>query len=177
MLREISQPDVILGNPAIAAPIAAGEVQAGILSDEIDALEADLHILTSTERGIARREKILKITPLDTDTLEERRYKVLVNWYDTYPYTRRDLVSRLKRLVGEGEFTFNLDTQARTLDIRIKLTSKKDEAVIIKLIDDIVPLDIVLTVKLLYRTWASFPGAKWDDFAGMTWYEMGTLEE
>jgi hypothetical protein len=207
MLREMSQPDVVLRNPAIAAAVTAGEAQMQRLTDEIDALEADLHILTSTERGIARRERILGIMPLDTDTIQERAYRVLVKWYDTYPYTRRDLIARLKRLVGDCEFTVNigfqnirtwasfpgtrwidfegmtwyevatmgLDQGTKTLKVLIELSSKKKETAIRKLIDDIAPLDLALDARLRYRTWASFPGARWIDFEGMTWYEVATI--
>jgi hypothetical protein len=207
MLREIAQPEIILNNPTLALAIEAGEKQVEILENEIASLEADLHILTSTMRGIARREKILGITPLDTDTLTERAYRVLLRWYDTYPYTRRDLIARLKRIVGDGEFSFDigfqnirtwasfpntpwtefdgatwndtaimgLDKGVKTLKILVELTSKKNVAAIRKLIDDIVPLDIVLDVDLRYKTWASFPAACWGDFAGMVWYEMATI--
>jgi hypothetical protein len=208
MLREIAQPDVILNNPALAFPIAAGEKQAETLDGEIASLEGNLHILTSDEHGIARREKILGIIPLDTDTLAERAYRVLVKWYDTYPYTRRNLIARLKRLVGDGKFTFDIGFQdvmvwksfqgtrwsdlgditwrematmgpgrgAKTLKVLIELTSKKDIATIRKLIDDIVPLDIAIDVGLRYRVWASFPGARWSDFTGISWREMATIE-
>jgi hypothetical protein len=176
MLRDISMPGVVMANPALALPIAAADAQAEILEREIDALESDLHILTATERGIARREKILGITPLDTDTPSERAYRVRVKWHDIVPYTRRELIARLTRLVGDGQFTFLLDLAARTLKVRVELTSKKQAAAIAALVEEIVPLDIVTDVRIRYRQWDTFAGQRWQDF-DMSWMDMASLAE
>ena len=46
------------------------------LRDAADAVLDAQFISTAGEQGIARYEKIFKITPMDTDTLDERRFKV-----------------------------------------------------------------------------------------------------
>jgi hypothetical protein len=174
MLREIAQPDIVMGNPALALPVIAGEKQAEILDAEIAALEGNIHILTSDERGIARRERVLGIIPLDTDTLQERAYKVLVKWYDTYPYTLRDLAARLDRLCGKDAYEIIYDKADKFLQCLIELKSKKMVAAINDLLESIVPLDVAFQTRLRYRTWDSFPGMTWAGFEGMTWYEMAT---
>ena len=54
------------------------------MNDKIDltqltaALEDDLLTFTATLRGIKRREREYGITPKDTDTLEDRRYRIFL---------------------------------------------------------------------------------------------------
>lgn len=47
------------------------------LRDAADAVLDAQFISTAGETAIARYEKIFKITPMDTDTLDERRFRVL----------------------------------------------------------------------------------------------------
>ena len=89
-MPEIYLPPHIEALQEIAEVNRITEIQLAKLEECINELRDNLLILTSRESGIARREKILKITPLDTDTLEERRFRVWLNWYDSYPYTEKD---------------------------------------------------------------------------------------
>lgn len=66
----------------------------------INNLNADLHIATATEEGIARREKIYGIKPSDTATLEERRFALRLRAADSREYTEKYLRQQLDNLVG-----------------------------------------------------------------------------
>mgnify|MGYP000337976609 CR=1 FL=1 len=47
------------------------------LNTAVDEVLDTQFVSTAGERGIARYEKIFGITPMDTDTLDERRFRVL----------------------------------------------------------------------------------------------------
>ena len=47
-----------------------------LLSDSISEVFDSQYILTAPLRGIERYEKIFKIIPYDTDTLEDRRFRI-----------------------------------------------------------------------------------------------------
>ncbi|MCQ4637663.1 YmfQ family protein [Anaerovorax odorimutans] len=127
------------------------DIQLAKLEDCIDELRDNLLIMTSRESGISRREKILKISPLDTDSLEERRFRILLNWYDSYPYTEKDILQRLNRLCGAGEYIFDLDKTQNNLECRLELTSKKKRDALELLLNEILSLNIALTVGLRYN--------------------------
>ena len=62
-------------------------------------------IATADEYGISRFEKLLKIYPSKEDTLESRRLRVQIRWFDELPYTMITLLERLIMLCGENNFT------------------------------------------------------------------------
>lgn len=137
---------------------------------DLEGVGKDILITTATERGIARREKILGITPQDTDALEDRRYRVLTQWYDTYPYTENNLRERLDRLAGEGNYELTV-TPTRCI-CKIGLARKLRYNAVRALLEKIVPLHIVLDIQLMYNTWGNYAGKKWSDESGKTWKQV-----
>lgn len=119
--------------------------------NELDSMDNNLFVLTSDLAGVKRRENILGISPLDSDTLEERRYKVLLKWYDTYPYTEADLNNRLTRLCTDGNYSLTIDSTAMTLEVKLGLSNKKNFTAMLELLEELVPLHIATTVSLLYN--------------------------
>lgn len=142
------------------------ERQCKKINDRIQEMRDNLLITTARESGIERREKILKITPLDTDTLEERRYKVLLRWYDTYPYTQNDLIERLNRVCGEDEYALKIDKVNNKISCLVELTSKKMVKDVRVLLDGILSLNVVLDVGVRYN--------QYEKFKAYTHRQMGT---
>lgn len=62
---------------------------------------------TADEYGISRWEKLLKIYPQKTDTLETRRMRVQNRWFHQLPYTVRMLIMRIAKML-EGESYFSI---------------------------------------------------------------------
>ena len=62
-------------------------------------------IETADEYGISRFEKLLKIYPSKDDTLESRRLRVQIRWFDELPYTLITLLEKLIMLCGKDNFT------------------------------------------------------------------------
>lgn len=151
-LRPIGWPRHIWALPEIQAIDNASEVTISEAEDAVQGLEDDILITTATENGIARREKILGITPLDTDTLEDRRFRVLSKWYDVYPYTDECLEERLTHLCGADGYTMSMDYDAMKLTVRVALGQKSQFNAAKELLEDIVPVYIILDVDLLYNT-------------------------
>lgn len=124
--------------------------------DMIVDLDSNIFVLTSDENGIKRREGILAITPLDTDTLEERRYRVWLKWYDTWPYTEYDLRDRLSRLCRDGNYELSIDVTGLTVTVKLGLTNKKNYAEMCKLIEELVPLQVVLNPSIIYNKYSQY---------------------
>ncbi|KXG78297.1 putative phage tail protein [Thermotalea metallivorans] len=115
----------------------------------VEDLIDDQFIETATERGIARREKILKITPFADDTLETRRFRIQARWNDKLPYTYRTLQSKLDQLCGEDGYEMTLG--AYSLGIKIELTKKRMFDEVEKLVKQMAPTNLVLSVELRYN--------------------------
>lgn len=168
-MPEIYLPPHIEALQEIAEVNRITEIQLAKLEECINELRDNLLILTSRESGIARREKILKITPLDTDTLEERRFRVWLNWYDSYPYTEKDVLQRMDRLCGVGEYIFALDKERNNLKVLLELTSKKNRTALEKLLDELLSLNIVLEVDLRYNQYFKLEKYTYAELAAYTY--------
>ena len=121
------------------------------LEQEIQNIVNDQFIQTATEKGIARREKMLKISPFADDTLETRRFRVLSVWNDKLPYTYRVLLERLDSLCGPDGYVIELNAGEYSLNIKIELTKKRMFDEVVKITRQMVPANIVIKVELRYN--------------------------
>ena len=121
------------------------------LKQEIENIVDDQFIQTATEKGIARREKMLKISPFADDTIETRRFRVQGVWNDKLPYTYRVLLERLDSLCGPDGYVMELNAGEYSLNIKIELTKKRMFDEVVRITRQMVPANIVVTVELRYN--------------------------
>lgn len=119
-------------------------------------LESDLFVGTATIRGIMRRERLFGIKPNDTDSLEDRRYRLLVEENNQIPYTMRTLRKKLSILCGEDGY--QLLCEKDRLTIRVELSRKNMFDDVYRMLENIVPLNISLCVGLLYNQYKTLSG-------------------
>lgn len=174
-LREIGWPMHLQSIPELMELDRVSDIQMLKLAQAIEDMEDDILIGTATEAGIARREKILGIKPLDTDTLEDRRLRVMSKWYDVYPYTRLDLKRRLDLLCGEDGYAMSMDYETMTLTVLLELTVKSQFQSVTDLLEKVVPVWIVLDIRLRYNQWKKAKKKTWSWAKTRTWKQV--LEE
>lgn len=80
----------------------------------------DQFVMDSTEYGVKRWEKILKIYPGSEDTLLQRKFRILVYLNRKIPYTYRVLENQLKTYFGDGNYNIDLKHKLYELNISIK---------------------------------------------------------
>lgn len=169
-LRTIELPPHLEAIPEFSEIDRVSDIQMLKFEQALEDLEDDILISTSTEEGIARREKILGITPLDTQSLQLRRDNVLLAWFDVYPYTRLDLQRRLDLLCGEGNSTVVYDAANQTMEVRILLVTKERKSAIEEMLERIAPLMIIFHVEILYHCWDEYKrNTTWNDMKTKTW--------
>lgn len=122
-----------------------------VLEDLMQQAMDDQFIQTAQEAGIARREKVLSISPFADDTLESRRFKVQALWNSKLPYTYRILVEKLDNLCGDGNYVLQLDHGNYSLVIKIELKAKRMLDSVFGIVRAMIPANLVLTVELRYR--------------------------
>ena len=74
-------------------------------------------ITTCDEQGISKFEKMLKLYPYESDTLEMRIARVLVEWNAQLPYTMRSFRQMLDVLCGAGNYEINLKHNEYAIEI------------------------------------------------------------
>lgn len=132
----------------------------------------DQFITEATENGIARREKMLEITPPATDTLEDRRLRVLSRYNENIPYTRKGLAVILESLCGPDGYELSIVTADFTVSVKVALAVKKQQEIIEETLERVLPYNMVFTVELLYNTWEKVKPYKWGGLSPLTWREI-----
>ncbi|MDE6111214.1 MAG: YmfQ family protein [Eubacterium sp.] len=132
----------------------------------------DQFISEATENGIARREKMLDITPYATDTLEDRRFRLLSRYNENTPYTRKSLANMLATLCGEDGYRLTILTSEFTVKVRVALTVKEQAESVSELLERILPYNMAFSVELLYNPWKRFGPYTWGDTNIHTWKEL-----
>lgn len=119
-----------------------------------DGLESVLNnqfVNDSTVNGIKRWEKILGIKPMDTDTLDDRKFRVLSRLNEQLPYTYKGLEEQLTLLCGKDGYRLIPDFEKYSLTVKVALTAKKKFSEIGNLLDRVVPCNIVITLLIMYN--------------------------
>lgn len=111
-------------------------------------------ILTAGNMGLSRWEKILEITPKGTDTLEDRRFRILTRINEELPYTLPQLRNILKTLCGEGNYSAEVEGGTYQLVVKVGLAAKNNFNDVESLLDRVVPQNMVVNLLQLYNTHA-----------------------
>lgn len=122
------------------------------LWDVIDDLFKEAFVTDESAAGASRWEKILEITPFDTDTIEFRNFRIHARLLEDKPYTYRTLCKQLAALCGSDGYIIKLDHDAYTLTVRVALKSKRFRNETKQMLERVVPLNLILDVDLMYNT-------------------------
>lgn len=110
----------------------------------------DCFVQTAQEAIIARWESIIGIVPLVTDTMETRRNRILYMMSVTLPYTLRMLKHvYLAQIVGEGNYTVEVDPVACTIIVNINPANVHQREDVASMLDTILPCNMALTFGLM----------------------------
>lgn len=115
-----------------------------------DALN-DQFILDATKNGVERRESILKVIPKGTDTLDERKFRLIARENEKLPYTYRAIQQRLIKLCGQDGYTLTVSNNTFTIKVRVALANKSNYGDVESLIDKMAPENMIIDLSLLYN--------------------------
>ncbi|ACZ08309.1 Uncharacterized protein conserved in bacteria (DUF2313) [Sebaldella termitidis] len=99
-------------------------------------------ITTCDEQGISKFEKMLKLYPYESDTLEMRIARVLVEWNAQLPYTMRSLKQMLDVLCGAGNYRVKLKNNEYVLEINTFFYDSKMLTQLNKLLLKVLPANL-----------------------------------
>ncbi len=124
--------------------------------EQMDIIRKNLFIESCDENGIKRFEKLLKITPSKTDSLEVRRDRVKALWIEEIPYTYEALAVQLDNIIGIDGYEMTLHNKIYQLDVKIKLMLKHKYFEVIKFMERVVPCNIVQNIFIDYNKYRDF---------------------
>jgi hypothetical protein len=119
-----------------------------------DAL-ADQFILDATEYGVGRWESMLSITPKDTDTLDERKFRILVRLNQEMPYTLTRLKEALTTLCGADGFSIDLQPAQYHIEVRLALGHHNNYQEVVDLLTKMIPANMTQYIRLMYNSHAT----------------------
>ncbi|MBP1737545.1 MAG: hypothetical protein H6Q60_1426 [Oscillospiraceae bacterium] len=124
------------------------------LSGGMEHVLDDLFLSTLTENGASRWERVLSISPKDTDTLALRRFRIYAKLNEQTPYTITMLKEKLANLCGEDSYSVTLLPSEYTLTVRIALSARSYFNEAKAVIKRMAPANLVLDVSLLYNQYS-----------------------
>ncbi|BCN32061.1 putative phage tail protein [Anaeromicropila herbilytica] len=164
ILKEIKEFQVLMSDE---------DVEKEKLFTTVADLEANQYITSVTEDAISRYEKMLKLSSKDTETLEDRRFRVLAKYNKKLPYTRIRLADDLSTLCGKDGYSLSIDYEKHKLTVKVALTVKDMFQVVADYLETVVPLNMMIDLVLLYNTW-NMVGEKlsWEKANTYTWEQL-----
>lgn len=111
----------------------------------------DQFVLYATENGVKRWEKIMGIMPKETDTLGERKFRIISKINQELPYTITKLKESLTVLCGEGNFSIDLQPSNYHITVKLALTNKNNYSDVVDLLSKVIPANLTQLVQIMYN--------------------------
>lgn len=132
-------PDALRPYRELRAIAAGQQVLFEGLWEALDRALDNQFIATADDYALKRWEQILGIYARGTETLDERRIRVLARLCEQLPFTLRTLRSQLEALCGAGGFTIELFSGNNALRVRAPLVFRHYQEDIRGLLERVVP--------------------------------------
>lgn len=125
---------------------AAENPEFQMLWDVNEQIRNNIFILTATEEGLTRFERIIGLFPAESDSFETRRTRILSWWNNEPPYTIRYLLGMLNIITG-GNFEVITDFDEYELEITTYIGEQGVIDELLNLINTVIPANLVVNSK------------------------------
>ncbi|QIB68646.1 YmfQ family protein [Aminipila butyrica] len=142
------------------------------LQAALNAALNDLFVESSTEYGVARWEKILKISPKGTNSLAERKFRILARLNEQLPYSYRMLARQLATLCGEEGYSLKENIETYQLIVRVALAAKSNFDDVQKLLERVVPCNVAVDLSLIYNQYQVLEAFTYGQLEAYTYEQM-----
>ena len=117
---------------------------------EYENIFADQFIMDATENGVKRWETMLGITPKDTNSLDERKFRILTKLNQELPYTLIRLKEALTTLCGADGFAIDLQPAIYHIEVKLALSNQNNYQAVVDLLTKMIPANLTQRVKIMY---------------------------
>lgn len=128
----------------------------------------DQFIMDATTYGVKRWENMLMITPKDTDTLDERKFRILTKLNQELPYTLTKLKEALTTLCGADGFSIDLQPENYHVEVKLALSNQNNYQEVVNLLTKMIPANLTQHVKIMYTRHSVLSAYNHNDLAAYT---------
>jgi len=121
------------------------------LWDAIEKAFADQYILDATNYGVSRWETMLGIHPKDTDTLDERKFRILTRLNSELPYTITKLNEALTTLCGEDGYSIDLQPENYHIEVKLALSNESNYSEVENILKKMLPANLSQHIQIMYN--------------------------
>lgn len=115
----------------------------------------NMFIADADETGVERYESIIDILPKPTDTLEQRKFNILVKVNEQLPYTMKSLAVQLEELCGSDGYKLILDADNYTLEVKIAISVVSNFDAVCEMIEKVIPCNLISIISLMYEQYGN----------------------
>lgn len=143
-------PEIIYQIPDIKQIYDINEEQGRELDAALELLDGNLYLDTMDGSTVKRWERILKIRPSDSDTVDDRRFKVKSIVLDRIPYSYRVIREKLNALIPNG-YELEILNNRTMLRVKAELESSRMINELMDFLEKILPLNMRWFVVMLSK--------------------------
>lgn len=154
----------------------AEQPEIDLLWNAVEGVFADQFIQDATENGVSRWESMLGISPKGTDTLDERKFRILSKLNQELPYTMRKLEQVLTTLCGVDGYSIELNAAEYNIEVKLGIANHNNYGEVERILKAMIPANLTQVVTLLFNRWESVKNDNqtWSDvlFYHETWHNV-----
>lgn len=134
------------------AIMQAEQPEIDALWSSIETAFADQYILDATEYGVSRWESMLGISPKNTETLDERKFRILTRMNQELPYTLSKLKEMLTVLCGADGFSINLNAAQYHIEVKLAVDNESNYSEVENILNKMIPANMTQYIKVMYNS-------------------------
>ena len=146
----------------------AEQVEIDHLWSEVQNSMLDQFILDATENGVKRWESMLGISPKDTDTIDERKFRILTKLNQELPYTLRKLEQTLTNLCGVDGFSIDVQSKEYSVYVKLALDNRSNYQEVEKILNKMIPANMVTYIQIMYTIHSNLIGYTHEELSNYT---------
>lgn len=135
----------------IKAIMAAEQSEVEDLWSAVERILGDQYILDASEYGVMRWEGMLNISPKATETLDERKFRILTRLNQELPYTLAKMKEMLTVLCGADGFSIDLQPNQYHINVKLAIGNHNNYGEVQKILDKMIPANMTQYITLMYN--------------------------
>jgi len=112
---------------------------------------ADQFILEATESSVKRWESMLGVSPKDTDSLDERKFRILTKLNQELPYTLRKLIQVLTNLCGVDGYSVELNAAEYHIEVKLAVSNASNYSEVENILNKMIPANMTQYIRIMYN--------------------------
>lgn len=174
LLKEYPMPPHLSSIKEVAVSFDIARYLCGLFYSKLAELERERNTDTATETGIARKEKCYGVKPFETDTLEERRFRIQMIEREINIYNFKEIESFIQAMcdgnaVVERDFSDSVNPK---LKISVALASAKSFKEMTERVAKMLPVDMTLEAQIIYAKFSQYSDKTFEELSDKTFKEI-----